>query len=97
MVNPITMANPLEPLGGEEHLRLMLGVEEFEYGTFVPWSFDCRFCMFTYKEKRIRVTIFSTDRWFLSVDNITVANWPIEARSEIRSAFEAALNCTLSF
>jgi len=95
MANLITMVNPLEPLGGEEHLKLMLGVEEFEYGTLVP--FDCRFCMFTYKEKRIRVTIFSHGRWSLSVDNITVANWPIEARSEIRSAFETELNCTLSF
>jgi hypothetical protein len=97
MANPITMVNPLEPLGGEEHLKLMLGVEEFEYGTFVPWSYVCRFCMFTYKEKRIRVTIFSTGRWSLYVNNISVANWPIEARSEIRSAFETELNCTLSF
>jgi hypothetical protein len=90
------LGNPLAPLGGEEHLRLMLGVEEFEYRTSMYWS-NCHFCDFTYKEKRICVGIFSSGRWSLSINNIVICKMEAKYSLRIRSAFEAALNCTLSF
>jgi len=99
------MANPLELLGGEEHLRFMLGVEKYKYrhlDLLISITSECRF---DYKGKNIKILYavgkiyLNDDYWILIVDNKVKSSLcnPYLTPDQATEIFESVLDCTLSF
>jgi hypothetical protein len=99
------MANPLELLGGEEHLRFMLGVEKYKYRHLDLLTSITSECRFDYKGKNIKILYAvgkicpNDDYWILTVDNRVRSSLcnPCLTPAQATRIFELALDCTLSF